>query len=64
MHIQLYYIGDRILYHGLVGEIISIGIYQRETPDEHYEYTVELTDGTEHSRIRAEQLKPYQITIL
>jgi hypothetical protein len=57
---QQYSTGDRILYRGEVGEITTVGIYQRETPDEHYEYGIELASGAEVPRIKADDIKPYQ----
>lgn len=60
MNEQIYSVGDRILYRGIVGEVTSIGIYDRYERSEHYGYTIELCDGREVKRVTGDQLMPYQ----
>ena len=59
-----YYTGDRVMYRGEMAEVVTVGIYDRETNAEHYGYTIELVSGETIARVREEELQPYQQKLL
>ena len=59
-----YYTGDRVMYRGEMAEVVTVGIYDRETDSEHYGYTIELGSGETVARVREADLQPYQQKLL